>query len=225
MNAGVLFTGGKDSCLALLKAKQQGLQIKFLLAIIPSSYDSWMWHKPSLMLLEAQAKALGIPLILQKSTDEQEKNLEDLKKLLENAKSQGIECIITGGVSSKYQGERIEKIARKLGLKVFAPIWGIKSAELWQECLKNKFGVIITKIACEGIPADFLGKPVEKHFNELLRLSKEYSFDLIAEGGDFETTVLDMPLFKKKIEVEGEIKSETAYRHFFVIKKVRLACK
>ena len=80
MRAAVLFSGGKDSCLALFKAREQGYEIKYLLSIIPSSYDSYMYHKPSLELLKRQAKELSIPLIIQKSSAGKEKELKDLEK-------------------------------------------------------------------------------------------------------------------------------------------------
>ena len=223
--AAVLFTGGKDSCLALFRAKQGGYNIKYLLAVLPESYDSWMWHKPFIDLLEAQAKSLGIPLIVQNSDADKEKKLNDLEHLFEKVKGK-VECIVTGGVASKYQGDRIGKAAKKFGFEVILPIWHIPAQELWQECIKNNFKIVITKISCDGIPPEMLNKPIDPEtYRKLLKLSKEYSFDIIAEGGDFETTVLDMPLFKKEIEVSGDIESEGAYRHFFMIKKVKLLPK
>lgn len=222
--AALLFTGGKDSCLALLKAKQAGYEIKFLLTILPSSYDSWMWHKPSLKLLKAQAKALEIPLITQKSKTQKEKEVKDLEKLLKKAKD--IDYVITGGVASKYQKERIERIAKKLNFKVVSPLWGMKAEDVWKESLKNKFEIILTKVCCEGIGKEWLGKKIDKKsFNDLDKLSEKYGFSLEFEGGDAETAVLDMPQFKKKIEIKTEIKSETPYRHFLIIKKVTLKNK
>lgn len=216
--AALLFTGGKDSCLALLKAKQAGYNIKYLLTILPSSYDSWMWHKPSLQLLKAQAKALGIPLITQKSRTQKEKEVEDLEKLLIKVKD--IEYVITGGIASKYQKQRIEKITKKLNLKLVNPLWNMKSGDVWKECLNKKFEIILVKICCEGLGKEWLGKIITKNnFKELTALSNKYGFDVTAEGGDFETEVLDMPLFRKKIKIDFKIKSETPYRHFLIITK------
>ena len=223
-SAALLFTGGKDSCLALLKARQNGYDIKYLLAILPSSFDSWMWHKPFLALLNAQAKALGIPLITQKSKTQKEKEVLDLEKLLKKAKD--IDYVLTGGIASNYQRERIEKTAKKFNLKVVNPLWGMKAIDVWQESLKNKFEIILTKIACEGIGPEWLGKIIDKKlFNELTELSKKYGFSLEFEGGGAETEVLDMTLFKKKIEIDFETKSETPYRHFLIIKKATLKNK
>ena len=220
MKLAVLFSGGKDSCLALFKAKDQGHDIKYLLSIIPSSYDSYMYHKPSLKLLKRQAKELAIPLIMQKSSAGKEKELKDLEKLLKKVKDK-VEALVIGGIASNYQGERIKKLAEKQGLKVISPLWTYNPEKLWQELLKNKFKVIITKIACDGIPKEMLGKVIGKEeLQKLKTLSQKYKFDLSFEGGDAETAVLFCSLFKKEINLKTEIKTESKYRHFLIIKKV-----
>jgi ABC transporter with metal-binding/Fe-S-binding domain ATP-binding protein len=220
-DAAILFTGGKDSCLALLKAKQQGYNIKYLLTILPSSYDSYMYHKPSLPLIKMQAKMLNIPLILQKSKSQKEKELKDLEKLLKRVKGK-TEFIVTGGVSSKYQSERIEKLTKKLGFKILSPLWNLGAEKVWKECLKNQFEIILTKICCEGLEKEWLGKIIDDNlFKKLIYKSKKHGFSLEFEGGDAETAVLFMPLFKKRMKIISRIKSEGPYRHFLIIKKIK----
>lgn len=222
-DAALLFTGGKDSCLALLKAKKQGFNVRYLLTIVPSSYDSYMYHKPSLMLIRRQAKMLELPLIIRKSKTIKEKELKDLEKLLKKLRIKGkVDYIISGGVASKYQSERISKVVKKIDLKFFCPLWQMSAEKVWEECLSNNFKIILTKICCEGIEKEFLGKIIDKKlFKELTKKSRRYGFSLEFEGGDAETAVLWMPLFKRKIEIISQIRSETDYRHFLIIKKLK----
>ena len=132
-----------------------------------------------------------------------------------------VEALVIGGIASNYQAERIKKLAEKQSLKVISPLWTYNPEKLWQELLKNNFKVIITKIACEGIPKDFLGQIIdEKMLEQLKELSKKYKFDMSFEGGDAETAVLFCPLFKKELKLESTIKSESKYRHFLIIEKV-----
>ncbi len=220
-DAAVLFTGGKDSCLALLLAKKRGYNIKYLLTILPNLYDSYMYHKPSLSLLKMQAKMLGIPLITQNSKSIKEKEVNDLEKLLKRVKGK-IDFIVTGGVASKYQATRIEKTTKKLGFKLINPLWNLGAEKVWKECLKNDFDIILTKICCEGLGKEWLGKIINKKlFDELVKRSKKYGFNLEGEGGEFETSVLRMSLFKNRIKIESEIKSEGDYRHFLEIKRIK----
>ena len=219
--AAVLFSGGKDSCLALFLAKQQGYNIKYLLTILPSSYDSYMYHKPSLVFLIKQAKMLNLPLIIQKSKSIKEKEVNDLKKLLEKVRGK-VEYIVTGGVASKYQATRIEKVSKELGFKLFNPLWNLKAEDVWKKCLENNFEIILTKICCEGLEKEWLGKVIDKEkLKELIKISKKYGFSLEFEGGDAETAVLFMPIFKKKIKIKSKISSEGDYRHFLEIRRIK----
>jgi diphthine-ammonia ligase len=216
----VLFSGGKDSCLALHIAKQKGYEIKYLLSIIPENFDSFMFHKPYLNLLEKQAEALNIDLIVMKSKGIENEEIEDLKNLIESVKDK-IEVIVVGGIASNYQGKRIKKICEELGLGFYAPLWDYTPEKIWEELLMKKFKVIITKVACEGITSDFLGNVIdEKLFLKLRELSYKYKFRLDFEGGEAESAVLFMPDFEKEILIEYKVKSEGEYRHYLEIKSV-----
>ena len=176
-----LFSGGKDSCLALHKDLQQGNEVKYLLNMVPESKDSWMFHKPDLKLLKKQAEMLGIKLISGRTKGEKEKELEDLRKLIGKVKNK-VEGVVVGGIASSYQGERIKKICFEFGLEFIAPLLNYSGEEIWKELFEDKFKVIITKIACEGIPKEFLGKIIDrKKFKELKKLAEKYRFDLTGE--------------------------------------------
>src|SRR3989338_959141 len=105
----VLFSGGKDSCLALHKAKLEGHEIKYLLSIIPKNFDSFMFHRPYLKLLEKQAEMLDIDLIIFESEGIENKEIDDLRLLIEKVKDK-VDVIVVGGIASNYQGSRIKKI-------------------------------------------------------------------------------------------------------------------
>ena len=217
MSTGVLFSGGKDSCLALHKFGAEN--VTCLLSILPHDKDSWMFHQPNEKLLRKQAEMLRLPLIVRKSKGEKDKELEDLRELIKGA---GIKSLVIGGLASNYQGNRIGKIGKETGIEIIAPLWNYSEEKLWKELLENKFKVIITKIACEGIGKEFLGKIIDREkYEELKKLSEKYKFRLDFEGGEAETAVLWMPGFTEKINLDYEIKSEDKYRHFIKIKKVK----
>lgn len=219
MKAAVLFTGGKDSCLALFKYGKD--KVNCLLTIVPESKDSWMFHKPNVKLLKKQVEMLGLELITQKSKSGKEKELEDLKNLISLVKDK-VNVIVVGGLASNYQGSRVKKICNELGLKFCAPLWDYSGEELWQNLLKNNFKVIITKISSEGIPKEFIGKIInQEKFEELKKLAERYKFRLDFEGGDAETAVLFMPDFKKEIKLKYGIKSEGKYRHLIKIIQIK----
>jgi len=218
----VLFSGGKDSCLALHKAKLEGYDICYLLSIIPDNLDSFMFHKPCLNLLKKQAEMLGLSdkLIIKESKGIQNKELLDLKGLIEQVKDK-IEVIVVGGIASSYQGSRIKKICDELGLEVYAPLYNCKGEEIWEELLDKGFKVVLTKISCEGIDKGFLGKIIDdKMLLKLKKLSEKYKFRIDFEGGEAESAVVFMPGFKKEIKIKFDIINEGEYRHFLDISEV-----
>jgi diphthine-ammonia ligase len=222
-NYGVLFSGGKDSCLALHKAIKNGMKISVLLSIIPDSMDSMMFHTPDEKLLKKQADMLGIELMTRKTRARNEsEELDDMKALLAGAKKKyKFDTIVIGGIASSYQGTRINSLANELELGVFAPLWNYSAEQLWRELLDEKFEVVITKIACEGIPKEFIGKVIiKKKFDKLKKLSEKYKFRLDFEGGEAESAVLWMPEFSKEIKIEFDVYSEDKYRHFIKITRI-----
>jgi uncharacterized protein (TIGR00290 family) len=57
---------------------------------------------------------------------------------------------------------------------------------------------MITAVACEGLDRHWLGRVIDKqNLKELKKLSDKYRFHLGGEGGEFETLVINCPLFKK----------------------------
>jgi diphthine-ammonia ligase len=209
----VLFSGGKDSCLALHKSKDK-YDIKYLLAIIPENFDSFMFHKPYLSLLEKQSEMLDIDLIIKGIKGEEEKEVDDLKELIKEVKDD-VEVIVVGGIASSYQGNRIKKICDELGLEFSAPLWNYKDEKVWDELFEEGFKVILTKVSCDGLNKEWLGVEIDKEkFNDLKNLAKKYQFRIDFEGGEAESAVLNMPGFEKEIEINFDIKSEGEYRHF-----------
>jgi len=214
MKIAVLFSGGKDSCLALHKAKLSGYKVESLLSIIPENFDSFMFHKPYLGLLEKQAEELDIDLIIGISKGEKEKELVDLEKLIVSVKDK-IDGIVVGGIASSYQGERVKKICEGLGLKFIAPLWDYKSEDVWEELLDFGFKVILTKTSCDGLGREWLGRVIDKdRLEKLKKLAEKFKFRIDFEGGEAESAVLKMPEFKKEIHIKYNIKSEGEYRHF-----------
>ncbi|GAI84061.1 unnamed protein product, partial [marine sediment metagenome] len=222
---GALISSGKDSVYAMYKMMKQGYKINCLISIKSKNPDSFMFHTPGIEMVELQSKAFGIPLLEQETKGEKEIELKDLKKAIQNAKKKfGIKGITTGALYSNYQRERIEKIANELKLKVFSPLWHMDQEKEMREILNQGFKFIITKIAAEGLGKSWLGKEItEKDIDKLVELSKKFGFNIAGEGGEFESLMIDGPIFNKKIKIEKlDIKMESNICGELLIKKVKL---
>ncbi|NIO44372.1 MAG: TIGR00289 family protein, partial [Candidatus Aenigmarchaeota archaeon] len=192
-----LFSGGKDSVFAILKAKQKGHEIKYLATIHSKNPDSYMYHTPNIGLTLIQAEAMKIQLASKESKGEKEKEIEDLKILLEGL---GVEGVVCGAIASNYQKQRVEKVCKELNLKLLSPLWEMDQEKLLRDIIENKFEVIITAVAAEGFDESWLGRKIDEEcIKDLIELKEKFSINIAGEGGEFETVVLDCPLFIRKI--------------------------
>lgn len=201
----VLFSGGKDSCMAAYLAKQKGYNLSCLISVYSKNKESYMFHTPSIKRTKQQAKVMKIPLIVQKTKGKKEEELKDLEKAIKKAKDKfGIETIVTGAIKSVYQKSRIQKICDKLDLQCFNPLWNKDELEYLNDLINAKFKIIIVGVFAYPLNKEWLGKEINNIFIEQARkLNKEYQIHLAGEGGEFETFVLDCPLFKKPLEVKS----------------------
>lgn len=228
MKIAALYSGGKDSNLALWKVQQQGHRVVCLATVLTENKDSFMYHKPEVEFTKLQAEALGVPLVTENTKGEKEKELEDLKRLLARVKEEfEVGGVCTGALYSEYQGSRIQNLCDELGLEVFNPLWHMGQAEELQELLREGFEFIISKIAAAGMSEDWLGRKVDAEVvEELLKLEKEQGFNVAGEGGEYESLVLDAPNFTKRIEiVKARKEMENEHTGFLVIEEAVLRKK
>ncbi|MEM5820753.1 MAG: diphthine--ammonia ligase [Candidatus Aenigmatarchaeota archaeon] len=225
MEIAILFTGGKDSTYTVYKAIEDGFKVKRLITIRPKKEDSYMFHTPSLEFAKIQAELMNIEHVYLDVSGEKEVEVEEaiekIKDFVKDVKFLGI-----GGIRSKYQLERFEKIAKSLNLKLYVPLLNIDCIQHWKNLLSKKFKVIITSVNAYGLDESFLAKIVDEHLlNKLIEKSKIFGFDLCFEGGEAETLVLDCPLFSKEIVIEDYeiIKENLSAR--VLIKKYSLKSK
>jgi len=227
MKVAVLYSGGKDSTMALFLALKQGWDVIYLVTIFPEREDSWMFHYPCIELTKLQAKAIGIQQIVRRSSGEKEKELEDLRELLKDIRKD-IDGVVGGAIKSEYQKSRIDGICRKLNLKSLAPLWHKDPEEVLKEIVKTGFETIITGVFAEGFDKSWLGRKIdEKCIEDLKELNKRYEIHFLGEGGEIESLVLNAPIFKKRIKIlESEIiwdnRTQSGYLN---IKKAKLVPK
>ncbi len=226
MKLGVLFSGGKDSTLALHKAADHE-EVACLITVESRNPESYMFHTPNIEIATLQAEALKLPIVIEPTEGKKEHELKDLenaiRKAIDNYK---IEGIVTGAVESVYQAERVQRICHNIGIWCFNPLWQKNQKALLEELIEKHFSVIISGIFAYPLDEKWLGKKLSPEMIEkLLKLQQQYGISPSGEGGEIETTVLDAPRFTKKVEV---VKSEINARGnsgVFKIIEARLSSK
>lgn len=131
------------------------------------------------------------------SEDEVESLFELLKEIkIHHPDAQGVS---TGAIASTYQKNRVEKLCDRLGLTSIALLWGRDQKELLSEMVDKGVVAILIKVACYGLTKDHIGKTLNQMKSTLFKLSDDYGVHSCGEGGEFESLVLDCPLFKQHI--------------------------
>jgi predicted ATP pyrophosphatase (TIGR00289 family) len=226
MNVAVLFSGGKDSTMALYKAIEEGNEVKYIVSIISENPASYMFHVANIHITELSANSLGIPLLKKVTKGVKEEELEDLTQILEELKDKGIDGIYSGALYSEYQKSRIDKICENLGLKSCAPLWHVDPIKYMEEIIELGFEVIITSVSAEGLDESWLGKKIDRDvLDDIIKLNEKYGIHIGFEGGEAETLVLDGPIFNKRIEI---IESQSIWEKdsgYFLIKEAKLVNK
>lgn len=226
MKLGVLYSGGKDSTLALIKA-QQSHEIACLISIVSTNKESFMFHTPNIDVTLLQSQAMGIPLVRVTTKGEKEKELEDLKKAIVEAVSRyQIDGIVTGAVRSTYQASRVQKICYELGLWCFNPLWLKDQVELLHDVIQNGIKAIISGVFAEPLDEKYLGAEIDDLMaGKLAKIGSTHHINPAGEGGEIETTVLDAPIFKKKIIVTKHSQTYSNYSGVYSIDDARLEVK
>ena len=202
MKLAVLFSGGKDSTFTVYKALKEGHKVRYLISLICDNPASYMFHYPNINLTKIQSECMGIPIVTKKTKGQKEKELEDIKSVLSRIRDE-IEGVGAGALASRYQFDRVSNICKEMNLRTYTPCWMQDQEEHIKELLDAGFEVIITGVAARGLGKEWLGRKLDwNSFKELKKLKEKYNIHIGGEGGEYESLVLDCPLFKKRIEVK-----------------------
>ena len=202
MSVAILFSGGKDSTMAVYAALEAKEDVKYLLSMKSKNDESYMFHVPNIHVTDLLSEALDIPIMSVETDGVKEEELEDLKAAFVELKNLGVEAIYTGALYSVYQKSRIEKLGDEVGLEIISPYWHVDELEYMRKIVSLGFKIMICGVAAWGLDESWLGRIIDDDtIDELVKLNEKYHVDIAFEGGEAETLAVDGPIFKKRIEI------------------------
>ena len=216
------WSGGKDCCLALHRAKASGLDIRYLANMVTGDGQRSCSHGISAAVIKKQAEALGISIMQQTTTSD---NYEAVfVKTLKEFKQQGIDVGVFGDIDFSPHREWIEKVCAAAGITPRLPLWQEDQAKLMEEFIDAGFKAVVVAVKAELLGKEALGRIVDREFlSYIAGLNK--GITPCGEAGEFHTLVVDGPLFQKRLEI---IETENVTRgdhHFLEILKTELIAK
>lgn len=222
MKIAALVSGGKDSIFSVLKLIDLNYSISHFICIIPKNLNSYMFHSINNDIVKSIAYSCGIPLIYKVTSGIKEKELNDLNNVILKIKDKyNIDGICSGAIQSNYQKKRIDDICSSLDLISFTPLWNSNLNTLLNQMIKS-MDIRIVSVCAEGFDISWLGKRIDLDLiNKLNFLNRKYGINIVGEGGEFETIVLDSPLYKYKIEIlESKKRWFTNYGNYYISKVI-----
>jgi diphthine-ammonia ligase len=190
----VLWTGGKDSCLALYRAYDLGILIKGLATFIPENENEFKAHPRFEM--EKQAEVVSLPIhflkVKEPYWDGYVTALKWLKEHLE------IDAVITGDIDLVNGNPNwIGECCKGLGIDVICPLWRRPRESLLQELIDRGIEARVTWINNEALPFEWRGRIIDEAFlKDIKDLAKNTGIDICGENGEYHTMVAKFPVTK-----------------------------
>ena len=201
----ILWSGGKDSALALYEILKSGrYEVLELLTTVTKDQDKVSIHEVRRVLLEQQANALGFPLektFISKCASDSEYEKE-LLKALKRLRDNGVSAVVFGDIFLEDIRKYREYILAKAEMKGIFPLWKRDTNELARTFINLGFKAVITSVDSRVLRKDFAGREYDEKFLSDL----PPNVDRCGENGEFHTFVYNGPIFCEQVNFEkGEI--------------------
>ena len=190
------WSGGKDGCLALHRAVAAGGRLACLVTMFTEDSERSRSHGLSRRVLEAQAEAMGVPLLSASATwDEYEVALVGL---LMRARQHGADAAVFGDIDIPHHRQWEERVSQLAGLTARLPLWQADRLALLEEGWAAGIESRII-VARDGlVDRRYLGRILDRTTAKELAAT---GIDPCGENGEFHTIVTAAPLFRRPIRL------------------------
>jgi uncharacterized protein (TIGR00290 family) len=195
-----MWSGGKDSALALDRAGRRGLEVTRLLSFYDSTTRRVRFHATRVEMLEAQAAAVGIRLRAVPTTwAEMEANL---RHELASLREEGFAGVVFGDIHLADVRAWYEDRVTAAGLEHVEPIWGEPPEVLLGEFIASGGRAVITCVELAKLDEAWLGRIIDERFASEIATT---GADPCGENGEYHSFAFAGPVFKKPLAwIPGE---------------------
>jgi uncharacterized protein (TIGR00290 family) len=187
------------------------VEVVGLLTTVNETHERVAMHAVRLTLLEAQAEAAGLPLVIVRIPHGCANAAYEaaMGRVLENAKAQGVRGVAFGDLFLEDIRRYREKQMAGTGVRLLFPLWGRPTPALASQMLDAGLRARITCVDPRVLAPSFAGR----EFDRRLLADLPPGVDPCGENGEFHTFAWDGPMFGHPIPVRG---AEVVTRDGFV---------
>ncbi len=207
----LLWSGGKDSALALHHARREhpDLRIDRLVTCLSEAFDRVSMHGVRRQLMEDQAAALGLPVEFVSipspldtttpgpgtSFPPNDVYAAAMLAALNRLKSEGVEVVVFGDIFLEDLRAYRETLLAAAGLEGRYPLWDRDTAGLYDEFVALGFRAITVCVDSTRLTEQHLGRELDAAFRDSL----PPGVDVCGERGEYHSLCFDGPPFARPV--------------------------
>ncbi|HAC44531.1 MAG TPA: ATP-binding protein [Chloroflexi bacterium] len=202
-----MWSGGKDSALALDRASKAGLDVARLVSFYDSTTRRVRFHATRVEMLEAQAVAIGISLrAIPTAWAEMEANL---RHELASLREEGFTGVVFGDIHLADVRAWYEDRVTAAGLQHVEPIWGEPPELLLGEFVASGGRAVITCVDLAKLDEAWLGRVIDERFASEIGTT---GADPCGENGEYHSFAFAGPVFKQPLAwIAGERRLDSGF--------------
>ena len=154
-------------------------------------------HGLPISVLQQQALALGIPLVMCKSSwDKYESNFINT---ISEFRKEEIEYGVFGDIDLEAHLEWVERVCSSVQIQSDEPLWKIPRRDLLDKFFNLGFMATIIAVKQEALDSSFLGRTLN---DEVITEMENAGIDASGEEGEYHTVVTNGPIFHHEVIIK-----------------------
>ena len=197
------FSGGKDSVLALERLREQGWDVRAVLAAFVQDDGTLVMHRVPERLVAFQAASLGVPLVAVRLPRDSPNSAHEarLAAVLEPFRAQGVRHVAFGDLFLEDIKSYRDGLMARLGFEPVYPLWHEDTRELAQRFVAAGYRGVAVCVDTGKLAPQWAGRELDASFFAGLLLD----IDPCGENGEFHSFVYDGPGFFYPVRFERAV--------------------
>jgi len=203
----LMWSGGKDSALALDRARRSGLDVARLISFYDPATGRVRFHATRVAMLDAQAAAIGVQLrAIPTSWADMEAGLG---RELNSLREEGLVGVVFGDIHLADVRDWYETRVAAAGLEHVEPLWGEPPPALLAEFISGGGRAVLTCVELAKLDESWLGRVTNEQFSTDIQKT---GVDACGENGEYHSFAFDGPVFNQPVRwTAGERRVDGAF--------------